>query len=167
MADTVGCNVAIAKIATGEIEDTGYVQPNKVRAGQAGAQARTKVLTPKRSPEIAKQGAITSWGERDSEVGIPMSLTDPGKIAATAEKIYEERYREVYEQDHSGHFVAIDVQDGEAYLAEFPEGALQLARERAPHGVFHLIRIGAPGAFRVSHVGEQASCWNWTLRPAG
>lgn len=96
-----------------------------------------------------------------------MSLTNPSKIAAAAEKIYNERYQAEYEKDHVGKFVAIDVQDGAAYLGEFPENALQRARKQAPNGVFHLIRIGSPGAFRVSYVGEHATNWNWTLRPAG
>ena len=166
-ADAVGCAATIAKIATGEIENTGYGQPNIVRAGQDGACARTYALTPEQRSEIAKHDAADRWSRRESQVGVPMSLTDPGKIAATAEIIYKERYREAYEKDHSGQFVAIDVQDGAAYLGEFPEDALQQARERAPHGVFHLIRIGSPGAFRVSYVGEQSACWNWTLRPTG
>ena len=44
-ADVVGCAVTVAKIATGEIEDTEYEQPNKVRAGLAGARARSQSLT--------------------------------------------------------------------------------------------------------------------------
>ncbi len=95
-----------------------------------------------------------------------MSLTDPSKIAQAAEKIYDERHREKLEKEHSGEFVVIDVKDQEIYLGEHPETALQEARKKAPYGVFHLIRIGAPGAFRVSHASRQASPWDWTLRPA-
>ena len=96
-----------------------------------------------------------------------MSLTNPGKIADAAEKIYDERYRKDLEERHSGQFVVIDVKSGEAYRGEFAEDALTVARERAPHGVFHLIRIGSPGAFRVSYVGQQTASWNWTLRQTG
>ncbi len=96
-----------------------------------------------------------------------LALTDPGKIAAAAEKIYDERYRQKYEGKFLGQFVVIDVHGGSAYQGEFAEEALQKARESAPHGVFHLIRIGAPGAFKVSYVGERETSWNWVLRPAG
>ena len=97
-----------------------------------------------------------------------MNLKDPGNIAATAEKIYDEHYRESFEVKHPGEFAVIDARDGKAYHGEFAEQVLQEARKLSPNGVFHLIRIGAPGAFRVSYVGEHhADPWNWTLRPAG
>ncbi len=101
------------------------------------------------------------------EIKPPMNLTDPGKIADAAEKIYEERYRKEFEETHSGQFVVIDVKSGEAYQGEFAEDALKVARERSPHGVFHLIRVGSPGAFRVSYVGQRTASWNWTLRSTG
>ena len=95
------------------------------------------------------------------------TLTDPGKIAAAAERIYNERYRKRFEKNHSRKFVVIDVKSGEAYPGEFAEDALRSARQRAPYGVFHLIRVGSPGAFRVSFVGKRTASWNWTLRPTG
>ena len=39
-ADVVVRAVHVAKIATGEIEDTSYKQPNKVKSGKAGGGAR-------------------------------------------------------------------------------------------------------------------------------
>lgn len=104
----------------------------------------------------------------DTEETMPVkNLTDPGKIADAAEKMYEERYRKELEESYSGQFVVIDVKSGEAYRGEFAEDALTLARKRSPYGVFHLIRIGSPGAFRVSYVGQHTASWNWTLRPTG
>ena len=92
------------------------------------------------------------------------NLTDPAEIARTAEGIYAEKYQKQFEKEHKGEFVAIDVLDGEAYLGQFAEKALLAARENAPHGVFHLIRVGAPGAFRVSYVGSTDSAnWRWAL----
>ena len=96
-----------------------------------------------------------------------LNLTDPGRIAEAAERIYENKFREEFERTHSGHFVVIDVKSGEAYHGVYPEEALKVARESSPHGVFHLIRVGSPGAFRVSYVGQHTGTWNWILRPAG
>ena len=96
-----------------------------------------------------------------------MSLTDPGKIAKAAEEIYSSKYKEDFEKAHSGQFAVIDVRSGEAYRGEFAEDALGIARKKAPNGVFHLIRIGAPGAFRVSYVGQREAHWDWTLRQEG
>lgn len=39
------CAVHVAKIATREIEDTGYSHPNKVKGGTAGAKTRIEALT--------------------------------------------------------------------------------------------------------------------------
>ena len=44
-ADVIGCAVHVARIATGEIEDTGYKQPAKRKGGLAGAKARAESLS--------------------------------------------------------------------------------------------------------------------------
>ena len=79
-------------------------------------------------------------------------LDSPEKIADAGELIYAERYQAQLEPDRRGHFIAVDVTSGEGYVAEYPEQALQDARAAAPNGIFHLIRIGAPGAFDVNAV---------------
>ncbi|MEM8820125.1 MAG: RNA-binding protein [Pseudomonadota bacterium] len=61
-ADVIGNAVMIAKIATGEIEDTRYAQPAKVRSGKAGAKARAEKLTGEERSEIAKKAASGRWG---------------------------------------------------------------------------------------------------------
>ncbi len=78
-----------------------------------------------------------------------MSLTDPSEIAKAAEEIYNSNHKERLEKSNSG---------------EFAEDALGDAREKAPNGVFHSIRIGSPGAFRVGYVRQQETSWDWTLR---
>src|SRR6202051_713110 len=77
-------------------------------------------------------------------------LDSPEKIAEAGELIYAERYKAQLEPDRRGHFIAVDVTTGEGYVADYREQALQKARAAAPNGIFHLIRIGAPGAFRLS-----------------
>lgn len=54
-ADLIGNAVHIARIATGEIEDAKYEQPNKVRAGRAGGRARSASLTPDERSAIARK----------------------------------------------------------------------------------------------------------------
>lgn len=63
-ADVIGCAVHVAKIATGDIEDTMYKQPNKVRAGLAGAKVRAAALQPERRSEIAREAAVTRWAAK-------------------------------------------------------------------------------------------------------
>lgn len=79
------------------------------------------------------------------------SLSDPRSVVEVGERIYREKYREELERTRAGNFVAIDVLSGKAYIAETPDGALEKARDAAPHGIFHLIKVGASGAFQVSH----------------
>ena len=54
-------DVTVARIATGEIEDTKHDQPNKVRSGLAGSRARAKALTNERRSEIGKIAAAARW----------------------------------------------------------------------------------------------------------
>lgn len=60
-ADSVGYAAHVAKIATGEIEDTAYKMLNKVRAGPALARARTASLTPDERSAIARKAANARW----------------------------------------------------------------------------------------------------------
>ena len=60
-ADVVGCAVAVARIATGEDEETAYEQPGKRRGGQAGGRARAEALPPERRSEIAQIAAKARW----------------------------------------------------------------------------------------------------------
>src|SRR4051794_27978659 len=91
-------------------------------------------------------------------------LDSPEKIAEAGERIYEERYKSQLESDRHGHFIAVDVTSGKGYVADFPEQALQEARAAAPNGIFHLIRIGARGAFRVSFGLTRHDFWGRPLR---
>ena len=60
-ADVVGCAVTVAKIATGEIEDTRLKQPAKRKSGKASGKARAASLSPERRSEIAMTAAAVRW----------------------------------------------------------------------------------------------------------
>lgn len=60
-ADVVGCAVTVMRIATGEIEESGYKQPGKRKGGKAGGKARSNRLTPEQKREIAQKGAAARW----------------------------------------------------------------------------------------------------------
>ncbi|MCS6304575.1 MAG: hypothetical protein H8K07_13055 [Nitrospira sp.] len=80
------------------------------------------------------------------------SFSNPQDVANRGEQIYKEKFQAVYEKEHGGQYVVIDIATTNAYVAPFPEDALRLAKTDAPDGQFHLIRIGAPAAFKVSHI---------------
>ena len=60
-ADFVSNAVHIAKIATGEIEDTELKQPAKRASGLAGAKARNAGTTESQRSEIARNAANARW----------------------------------------------------------------------------------------------------------
>lgn len=60
-ADTIGCAVMVAKIATGEIEEEAKEPSEKVRSGRAGAKARSESLTVEERRAIAKRAAMARW----------------------------------------------------------------------------------------------------------
>lgn len=52
----------VAKIATGEVEESAKVASGKVRSGKAGAKARNENLTQEERTAIAKKAAARRWG---------------------------------------------------------------------------------------------------------
>lgn len=60
-ANTIGCAVMVAKIATGEIEEEVKPPSGKVRSGIAGAKARADSLTSSERQGIAKRAAAARW----------------------------------------------------------------------------------------------------------
>ena len=61
-ADVVGCAIAVAKIATGEIEEETYEAPGRRKSGKAGGKARARALTSEERKEIARKAAAARWG---------------------------------------------------------------------------------------------------------
>ena len=79
------------------------------------------------------------------------------EIASAAERIYNERYKTEYEAKYPGKFVAIEVNSGKTFIGEFSEDTLQKASKECPGGLFHLIRVGSEGAFRVGYSRSNGS----------
>ncbi len=60
-ADAIGNAVHIARIATGEIEETTLKQPAKRKSGLAGAKARLENTTADERTALAKKAAGARW----------------------------------------------------------------------------------------------------------
>ena len=90
-----------------------------------------------------------------------VDASTPTKIAEAANKIYQENFQETYEISHKGKYVAIDIRSGLAHLGDSSDDALEKARKDAPHGVFHLIRVGSPAAFKATRFTEHQDDWLW------
>ena len=83
-----------------------------------------------------------------------MEQPSPDEIVARGEKIYNEKYREEYERRYHDSFVVIDIRSGDVWRSRKPEKAFEAAKKKAPEGVFYLIRVGSPGAFRMSYTSD-------------
>lgn len=89
----------------------------------------------------------------------PAPSQNPKEIAERAERIYEEKYRQKYEKKHLGRFLVIEVDSHQVFLGDTPDAAYDEARKKFPQGFFHLIKVGSPGAFRVSYSPSASVDW--------
>lgn len=62
-ADVIGAAVMVAKIATGEVEDTRR-ESNSAALGRKGGMARAKALDASERTEIARKAAKTRWKKK-------------------------------------------------------------------------------------------------------
>lgn len=71
-------------------------------------------------------------------------------VADKGEQIYKDLFQEQYEKEYSGQYVIIDVLKKQAYVAESAAEAVLKAKEDAPDGLFHLIKMqgAAPNGMR-------------------
>ncbi len=63
-ADVIGAAVMVAKIATGEIEDTQAAPDSSAAAlGRKGGVSRAEKLSPEKRRQIAQKAAKSRWGK--------------------------------------------------------------------------------------------------------
>jgi uncharacterized GH25 family protein len=100
-------------------------------------------------------------------------FNNPKAIADAGERIYREKVLDSgdpstsdgsrhpsFESEHSGEYVVINVVAETAHLGATPEEAFNAARKADQNGVFHLIRVGYPGAFQMSYqYGHDTQDW--------
>lgn len=89
-------------------------------------------------------------------------FSNPNAIAEAGEEIYSALRAELEATQH-GKFVAINIESKKFYLGDSPEEALQTAKAAEPQGVFHLIRVGFAGAFRIGHAIQRSNS-NWLFQ---
>src|SRR5712691_11417315 len=90
-------------------------------------------------------------------------ITNPQQVADAGQKIYKDRYQQEYERLYPAKFVAIDVKSETAYVGDTASDALQTALAASPKGVFHLIKIGSPAAFKVSYSPKHDANVDWNF----
>lgn len=89
-----------------------------------------------------------------ANMSTPGTFSELKKVVMEGERIYAEKYKQKYEQSFTDQFAAIDVKSGKAFVALYPEDAIEKARTHHKNAVVHLVRIGAPSAYQVSFMLE-------------
>jgi hypothetical protein len=84
---------------------------------------------------------------------------NPKQLAEKGETIYRTKYQQEYERLYIGKYVAIDLSTEKAYVANTPEGAVELLQKENPKGFFHLIKVGSPGVFKVGYSYHNERDW--------
>jgi hypothetical protein len=64
-ADVIGAAIMVAKIATGEIDDTPSAAPNRAKGGIVGGKHRAEKLCPSERKRIAKKASDSRWGSKE------------------------------------------------------------------------------------------------------
>ena len=80
-----------------------------------------------------------------------MAPIDPKAMSKRGLEIYREKYQAEFEANQRSKFAAIDLQTGAASLGDHADEALEKARAANLHGMFHLVKVGFPAAFRFSN----------------
>ena len=83
----------------------------------------------------------------------------PQIIAQRGEEIYARKYKQEYEQKYQGQFVAISITSEKPFLADTPEAAMENAQQDDDKGLFHLIKIGSMGVFKVGFASSSHDDW--------
>lgn len=86
-------------------------------------------------------------------------ISTPQAIAEKGENIYKTKFQKEYEQKYPGKFVVIDITSEEALVADSPEKAIEAAQSKNPGGLFHLIKIGSSGVYRVGYTSGTPRDW--------
>jgi len=86
----------------------------------------------------------------------------PQIIANKGEALYKNKFQSEYEAKYTGKFVAIDVASEEASVADSPEDAIAAAQKKNPDGLFHLVKVGSPGVYRLGYT--QGNYRDWIFR---
>lgn len=74
---------------------------------------------------------------------------DLERLAEKGESIYQEKYKDECERDHMGRFVAINTENGEAFIADDGLDALRALDAKCPNAPGHMVRVGHQGVTSI------------------
>ncbi|MBI5222579.1 MAG: hypothetical protein HY980_03740 [Candidatus Magasanikbacteria bacterium] len=83
----------------------------------------------------------------------------PAEIAQKGIRVYQKISKQI-EKNHSGDFVAIEVESGGYFLGQTQMEAIEKAKKRFPTKIFYLMKIGFPAVVTFSGYQQPLSYGN-------
>lgn len=83
----------------------------------------------------------------------------PEQVAEKGAEIYEKKLKSALEPEHKGKFVVIDVISSEYFLGDNLLEALENARKKYKDRLFHSVRVGFPGVFKLGTYTKGRLLW--------
>lgn len=72
------------------------------------------------------------------------------QIEKKGQEIYDTKLRNQLEPYENGKYVVIDIETEDHFVADSLDEALTSARQKYPNHLFHTVKIGSPGVYKVS-----------------
>ncbi len=89
------------------------------------------------------------------------NLLTTEQIAARGEKIYAEKLKPLLEPKENGKFVAIEVESEDYFIGMSILEAIDLAKKKYPTKLFHTVRVGYPGVFKLGAYSKKGISYGW------
>ncbi len=82
------------------------------------------------------------------------------EIEKRGQEIYDQELKDKLEPRYTGKFVAIDIDSKEYFIGDTLENAILKAKGKYSNHLFHSVKIGSTGVFKVSgYYNNERSKW--------
>lgn len=91
---------------------------------------------------------------------IENTILTPEEVAKKGEEIYNSKLKPILEPVQNGKFVAIDTDSSDYFLGDTILQALENAQQKYPNKIFHTVRVGFQGVFKMGGYARTLS-YDW------
>jgi hypothetical protein len=88
-------------------------------------------------------------GEAMMHATVVFGVPDLHAMSVAGRRIYREKYQAEFEARYPGQIVAIEVDSQQAFLGDSIEEAFMRGRSACPSSLFHFMKVGAPGVYKL------------------
>ena len=96
-----------------------------------------------------------------NSMGNSENTLTPEQAAERGQKLYEEKLKATLDPKYKGKFAAIEIESGEYFLGDTILEALQKAKEKYPNKLFHTVRVGYEGVFKMGSYAHKGFSYGW------